>query len=178
MAYTDEHLKRFQTIPADSPLFSTVSFENDNASPLHILVSGKNGPYKNRYFTVDSVPTEFVATSCTIPQVTNQGDDNNLGGITFGRVGSEAFAFLDAVNKNSRLPSDTVIKITIRKWVSGAVDPIFERVCYADNSGISINSSGVSVDLAVDNPALVTAVAFYDPSEYPGMAYSNQGADE
>lgn len=176
MAYSDEQKLRFQTMPANKASYDTVSFENDNASPMHILVSGQNGPYKNKTFTIDSVETEFIPAACKIPQVTDQSDDNSLGTISFGRVGSYAFQFLDEINENAATPKQTVIKVTMRRWEQDIATPIFERVCYVNSSGVSIGPESVSVQLAVDNPALVQAVPFYDPIEYPGMAYSDQTA--
>lgn len=174
MPYSEEQKKRFQTMPANIALYDTVSFENINAEPVNILVSGKNGPYKSKFFTVDSVLTEFTPTTCEIPQVTNQAEDNNLGSVSFGRIGSQVFSFLDAINSGANTPAEAVIKVTLRRWESGVTDPIFTRVCYVNTDGVTIQPNAVSVDLAVDNPALVTAVPFYDPVEYPGLSYSDQ----
>lgn len=178
MAYTEEQKLRFQTFPANIVYYTTVSFSNPLTDELHILASGENGPYTNKTFNINGVPTEFIPVSCDVPQATDQADDNKLGTITFGRVGLEVFQYIDEINSAAVIPSDTIITVTIRQWQSGIEEPIFERACYSNNSGIVFDNDNVNIELATDNNALVGVVAAYLPSDYPGMAYSDQGEDE
>lgn len=172
MAYTDEQLRRYNTKP-DTGYQSTVFlFDNSIAGKKGILVSGINGPYENRSFTLDGELIEFLAVRCNAPQVTAQDtDSNDVGQIEFGRIGSDVRQYLSAIKKGALTPADALISVTMAVYegVSTTAAPIFSRKMYAGGDGVTMDQNNVTITLSVDNPAKSQYLPFYDPAIYTGL---------
>ncbi len=173
MPYTQEQLQLYNTKPIDAVQYSTMQFSNPIIGVKRLVAAGPNGPFTNKSFMVNGVLEEFQCVAAEVPDVTSQATtDLSLGTIKLGRVASQMRAYLNEIGRFALIPEDKVIECKLAIYSTTQSEPIYERVVYVGENGISINENDVNITLEFDNPSKARFTPFYDTEVYTGLRFA------
>lgn len=148
--------------PANVARYLGVIFHHPNAGTKRLL---QNVPY-DLDLLVDSIAQTFLGTAMQIPEeIKLDTDETDKGTITFGRIGADVRAFVDAIGI-----SQTPITARVLTWLGEASNPVNDITLNVGS--IAMTESEVQIKLTLGNDNFIgRADEVYTADEYVGLKF-------
>ena len=160
MPYLSEQVEYYNRKPSDVAQYDTVTFEADDIPTIRLVA---NQPFDKTF-----QGQVYRGVKMSVPSVAEQtSETSKQGTLVFGRIGNE---LIPVLRNRDPLQSSNPIKATLRLYKEGVTEPIYQRVAYVPNDGISYDADSVNIKLAMDNPSKLSIPSLsYDPTVWRGL---------